>query len=94
MPAYATSAWLRAWRHPDPEQPGRNHNVVYTQINEYTFLVRTLRPIRRGPQESQGTNQRQSLFTFTDLSAGLSCSQTSPQVLLTADGRATGLLPP
>jgi hypothetical protein len=71
---------------------GRNLNLVYTQINEHTLLIRTLRPLRPCPQESQGTKQRRSLCTFTGLSAGLSCSQTSPQVLLTADSRPPAAL--
>jgi hypothetical protein len=44
---YATSGWLRAKPHRGPEQPGGISNLVYTPINEHTFLIQTLRPIRR-----------------------------------------------
>jgi hypothetical protein len=32
---------------PRSRAAGRNINFVHTQMGEYTFLIRTLRPIRR-----------------------------------------------
>ena len=66
---HSASASLRAWRHRGLEQPRKNLNPVYTQVNEYIFLLPTLRPLRRGPQECRGTKQRRSLSTFTGSSA-------------------------
>ena len=36
----------------------RNLNLVYTQVNENTFLIQTLRPIRRRDKCAQQTRRR------------------------------------
>ena len=52
---YATSAWLGAKRHPEIQSSRTNLNLVYTQVNENTFLIATLRPIGRRDKYAQQT---------------------------------------
>jgi hypothetical protein len=47
VPPYATSGLAARGAPPGPRAAGRNLNLVYTQINEHTFLLQTLRPLRR-----------------------------------------------
>jgi hypothetical protein len=57
---------LGAKRHPEIQSSRTNLNLVYTQVNENTFLIATLRPIGRrdkyAPADEAGQCPGGSLF--------------------------------
>ena len=58
---------LRARRHRGPEQPGEIYNLVYTRINEHTFLAGRYAPSPGETREAGETKQCRSLPALTDL---------------------------